>query len=163
MDTTYIAELNKISSKDITILSKAKEEDTIIIFCDKTMTMTVETHIMLSEVKANVKFFTAETEAEKCLYAGTALETKIVLMTGVTFPPAVKKILCPTEKKAQRKTVEKKTTEKKMLKPSACDNQTEINKNIAPEKEKAIRETKNSKSDPGLSGLKYRFTFLWQW
>lgn len=128
MNTVYFAELSKITSKDIEMLSNATEDDKIVVFCGKSMSMPIEMHLALAKINTEAAFFAAESEAEKCYYAGqvnAGQEWNNVLLTGVTFPIAVKRLMnLATKKPAKRtRTTKKKQEENIADQPNAVEHE----------------------------------------
>ena len=91
---TYIAEFDKLKPADFATLKKASEEDKILLFCKKDISLSIEQFKQLNALTSPPEFITADSEAERCFYAGVAYASgKTVFVTSFSLPKAIQTIV----------------------------------------------------------------------
>lgn len=133
---TYIAEFDKLKPADFATLKKASEEDKILLFCKKDISLSIDQFKQLNALTSPPEFITADSEAERCFYAGVAYASgKTVFVTSFSLPKAIQTIVSdvPVQRKRTAKT---KTTEVATI---ATPSETKENK----PKEKSTADPQN--------------------
>lgn len=139
---TYIAELEKLNPAGFTMLKKSTEEDKILLFCKKDISLSIDQFMQLNALTPTPEFITAESEAERCFYAGVAYASgKAVFVTNFALPKTVQSIISgsgPTKKRATRT----KKNDVKDLAEAKADVEAAIDSNST------VAKTKTAKSTP---------------
>lgn len=139
MPTNYFAELEKLTEKELGIISEAGREDTLRLFYKPSVSLSIEMHKALCDLHAKIEYYPVSSEAEISLFAGIIYggnpDAQNVLLTELPMSEAARNILeisqykKPSRKRAEAKkarvTENKTVPESRKLKSDAAGKETE--------------------------------------